>query len=480
MNFEQLGLNKKLLQAVTELGYTSPTEIQKEAIPQLIDSQTDFIGQAQTGTGKTAAFVLPLLQRLSHEKRNIQSLIITPTRELAGQISEEIQKLGKFEKFKSVVVYGGASYDRQISSIKKERPQIIVGTPGRIIDLINKRVLDFSKSDYLILDEADEMLKMGFFEDVQMILKSFNDKRRIWMFSATMPESIIKLVKHEFENPYIIKIKNKTQSNADIEQRYYLVQFKQRQEALYRLISVEDDLYAMIFCRTRAETKDLTTTLIDRGIKADCLNGDMGQTQREHIMSRFKAKKVRLLVCTDVAARGIDVNDLTHVFNYGLPQDAESYIHRIGRTGRAGKKGMAISIIDPRERSDLRRIEYILRSRVNKCELPTIKDLKNSLVQNKLSRMNPITESVTTKSDDYVVDSSFSLYTDYFKNISKEEMEKIMFTYMFNRELRRLNDQGELSAVTPKRIGYSRRRRSDQRNFDTRDRRRNKFRKYKA
>lgn len=451
LKFTDLNLREDLLKAICQQGYDEPTEIQAQAIPKLLDTQDDFVGQAQTGTGKTAAFVLPLLQRLDFNKKGLQALILTPTRELANQVDVELKKLGQYSKSQSVVIYGGASYDKQISELKRKSPQVVVGTPGRVIDLMERGVLKFQEADYLILDEADEMLKMGFFEDVQTILKSFNKQRRMWMFSATMPEPILRLVRSEFRNPTVVKLKMKTLSNADIEQRYYVVDQRQRREALYRLIQVEDDMYGIVFCRTRVETKELSSYLIERGIKVESLSGELSQSQREYTMARFRTKKVNLLVCTDVAARGIDINDLTHVFNYGLPQDMDSYVHRIGRTGRAGSKGIAATLVDPRDMGFLRRIEKLTKSEMKRSTLPSVKEMKEQLISQNMERMQAIKKVVQEKGENFDLDSSFEIFSDFFSSTSKDEIEKIMFTFMFNRDLIRLDEMGDIKVETTRR-----------------------------
>lgn len=445
MTFEELNLNEPLLQALNDLDFTEPTEIQEKAIPLLLKGHQDLVGQAQTGTGKTAAFVLPLLQRLDLKSKDMQALILAPTRELAKQIVEEIDKLSKYmAKVKTVCIYGGASYDKQINEIQKKRPQIVVGTPGRVIDLMNKRVLDFSGAEFLILDEADEMLNMGFYDDVQRVLDSFNLNRMMWMFSATMPKQIKELIERECDLPEMVRVKKQTLSNADIEQLYFPVVKKQFAEAIYRLVISEKDAYGMVFCKTRGEAKDLAGNLADRGLKVECLNGDMAQQLREKAMDRFKSRKVQLLICTDVAARGIDVNDLTHVFNYGLPQDIESYVHRIGRTGRAGKKGIAATIIDPRDLRGLRKVEYVTNQKIKKGELPCHDDLKSVIVAKDLEKMASIKEAVMGKKEEFKIDDAYKAFEEFFNETEKEDLAKILFTYMYNRELRRLDDIGKL------------------------------------
>lgn len=451
MSFEALGLGSELVKAVADLGYTQPTEIQQKAIPVLLAGERDFVGVAQTGTGKTASFVLPLLQRLDAKNPNIQALILSPTRELANQIKEEIEKLGKYLKIKTVAVYGGTSYTKQISGIRNDRPQIIVGTPGRIIDLMKQGILKFQKAEYIVLDEADEMLNMGFFDDVKEIIASFGEAKTMWMFSATMPRPILDLINKDFRDPEVIKIQKQSVSNEDIDQRYYLVQERSYGEAIYRIIKTEPDIYGIVFCRTKVDTKDLSDMLQARGMTVETLHGDLNQTQRDFAMSRFKSRKVRLLICTDVAARGIDVDGLTHVFNYGLPQDVESYVHRIGRTGRAGLKGISISLVDPRNVGRLKRIEHFIKKQIRLCRLPDVDALKASIVNEQLKKMAPLIDMIADVDADFKTDETFETFKARFDQFSKEDFMKIIFNWNFEREFSQIDRIGDLNERVQKR-----------------------------
>lgn len=463
-NFTTLNLHPQIIAGLDLAKYIAPTEIQSEAIPLLLESvDQDFVGQAQTGTGKTAAFVLPLLHKLlldkqAEKKSPPKAIILLPTRELAIQVFEELNKLASQTNIKAMCIYGGSSYERQIQGLRKH-PQIIVGTPGRVIDLLDKGLLHLSEASHLILDEADEMLKMGFIDDVKKIMEELPEDRNIWMFSATLPRPISELIKREFRNPNYLKVKKETLSNADIEQIYFLVRPKDRPEALYRIIQSygQSDFYAMVFCRTRLETKDLTVYLQERGVKVEALSGELSQGQREHTMARFRSGKIRVLICTDVAARGIDVHDLTHVINYGLPQDIESYVHRIGRTGRAGKKGMALSLIDPRDQLFIQKINRVSNSTLKAGQLPKIERLKECLIENKLKQLNSIVDSVKLKRESFIVDPSYALFAEAFGHLNKEEVQKIFFTHLFNRDLLRLNEMGEISVELAGRAGGERR-----------------------
>lgn len=450
MEFSEFGLSESQLKAIKELGYTKATDIQEVAIPHLLEKDDDFVGQAQTGTGKTAAFVLPLLEKISPSSKQINAIILTPTRELANQIQNEIEKLGKYSGIKSLAIYGGASYDKQITGIKKGRPQIIVGTPGRVMDLIDRKVLKFEEAKFVVLDEADEMLNMGFLDDVKSIISNFHDDKKMWMFSATMPRPILDMIKNDFKNPLVVSVKKNTVSNEDIEQKYYVVKRRYHKEAVCRLLDAVTDVYGIIFCKTRIETTDLGNHLVAKGYSAMVLNGDMGQAQRDAAMEKFKSKKVRLLVCTDIAARGIDVNNLTHVFNYGLPQDLESYIHRIGRTGRAGMKGMALTLVDPMDSFKIRRIESFNKVKMTPAKLPSVTEIKKSLVQNELETMSGLKESVLGKNGEFKIDDTFSSFSEFFEDADKDEILKIMFSWKFNREFRRYDDLGSLDESSNK------------------------------
>ena len=359
--FATLGLMKSSLKALDKLGFESPTGIQKQAIPLLMKSENDFVGQAQTGTGKTAAFLLPLLQKIDLNSDALQALIIAPTRELAMQVQNELEKLSSFTDLRTTTIYGGTSYDYQIRALKKEKVQVVVGTPGRLLDLMNRGSLKLNQCQNLIIDEADEMLNMGFLDDVETIIEALPETKSIWMFSATMPESIKKLVKRRFVQPKFIKSQEKL-TNQNISQHFCLVERRDQVKALKRVMMANSGDQAIVFCETREECKTISEKLMDSGMSALPLHGDLSQAQREAAMNRFKSNKVQLLVCTDVAARGIDVSELAFVFNMGLPRQDESYVHRVGRTGRAGVKGTAISFVSSKERY---RIKFIEKKKPN-------------------------------------------------------------------------------------------------------------------
>lgn len=444
MTFQELPLKESLLKAITERGYVQPTEIQEKAIPELATKDIDFVGQAQTGTGKTAAFVLPLLNKIDPAAKSVQALILTPTRELANQVCEEIQKFSTYEKIKTTVVYGGVSLEGQIRSLRKDKPQIVVGTPGRVIDLLERDVLILDYAKYAILDEADEMLDMGFFDDVQDIIARFPEEKVTWMFSATMPGPIMNLIQNELKDPMIVRIRKKTATNENIEQKHFVVRPENMTEAVCRILDGLEDYYGMIFCRTKVDAKMLADELNVRGYPSDSLHGDMSQQQRDITMKNFKNKKINMLVCTDVAARGIDVDNLTHVINYGLPQDIESYVHRIGRTGRAGQTGIALSLVEPSERRKMGQIESITKAKIVRATLPTIEDLKDVLIRKELKKMQETLSHVRDGSIDL---SAYNAFAEGVGEIEKDEALKILFTHLFKTRIDRYNNSSQLDVV---------------------------------
>ncbi len=372
--FTFLGLEDHLVQAVTEFGYTTPTPIQTEVIPLLLAGQ-DVIGQAQTGTGKTAAFALPILQTLDPTERGVQALILSPTRELALQVAEAFQSYAKHSPARVLAVYGGAPYPPQISALRRG-VQIVVGTPGRLMDLMRKNVLDLSSLQTLILDEADEMLSMGFVEDIETIMAAAPEDRRMALFSATLPNEIRRLAKQYMHNPQTVTIQAETVTVEAIQQRYHLVGEEDKLAALTRIFEMDDITSALIFVRTRVSSGELANELGRRGYPAEALNGDLNQDARQRTLSRFRNGQIKVLVATDVAARGLDIDDISHVINYDLPEDPEIYVHRIGRTGRAGKSGIAISLVSPREKRYLRQVEAYARIHIERAPLPSAQDIE--------------------------------------------------------------------------------------------------------
>src|SRR6266498_117194 len=371
-DFTSLNLREELVQAITELGYSEPTPIQAALIPIML-SGADVIGQAQTGTGKTAAFAFPILQNFKPQ-RQPQALVLAPTRELALQVADSMTEYGKHMNVRVLAVYGGQPYGPQIGNLKRG-VDIVVGTPGRLNDPLERKVLNLSEIKTVVLDEADEMLNMGFIEEVEKILAETPPERQTALFSATVPPRIRSLANRFMRDPQSVNIKRETLTLASTEQRYYLVHENEKTNALTRLFETEPIKSALIFARTRAETATLANELVVRGIPAEAIHGDLDQNARERVLGRFRANQLKVLVATDVAARGLDIDDISHVFNYHLPDDAEVYIHRIGRTGRAGKTGIAITLIAPREKRRLREVEALTKQLITKMELPTTAEI---------------------------------------------------------------------------------------------------------
>jgi ATP-dependent RNA helicase DeaD len=371
-DFTSLNLRDEIMHAITELGYSTPTPIQAALIPLML-SGADVIGQAQTGTGKTAAFALPILHNFQPQK-HVRALVLAPTRELALQVADSMTEYGKHLNVRVLAVYGGQPYGLQISRLNRG-VDIVVGTPGRLLDLIERNALNIKHIRTLVLDEADEMLNMGFMEDVEKILAETPAERQTALFSATLPPRIRSLASRFMRDPQPVTIKRDPTNALAIEQRYYLVHEADKTNALTRLFEIEPIKSALIFARTRAETAALANELVVRGIPAEAIHGDLDQNARERVLGRFRANQLKVLVATDVAARGLDIEDISHVFNFHLPDDAEVYIHRIGRTGRAGKAGVAITLLSPKENRRLREVEALTKQTVTKMELPTVADI---------------------------------------------------------------------------------------------------------
>jgi len=369
-DFEAFELHPQLLQAVDEMAYATPTPIQAQAIPALLSGR-DVLGQAQTGTGKTAAFALPMLHGFDREIEGVQGLVIAPTRELANQVAKAIRDYGEHRRVRVLPVYGGQSYDRQIRRLR-QGVDVVVGTPGRMLDLIRKRLLDLSHVRYLVLDEADEMLSMGFIEDIEAILKETPAERQTALFSATLPKPIRRLADRYMRDPLTITVDPEQVTAEHTEQRYYLVHQSDKFAALLRLLEVELATRTLVFAKTKIGTAELAEKLYARGVPAEALHGDMAQAARERVMRHFRSGQIPVLVATDVAARGLDVDDVSHVINYDVPSDPEAYVHRIGRTGRAGKRGVALTMITPRDERRLRGIEVFTMSPIPRADIPSV------------------------------------------------------------------------------------------------------------
>lgn len=372
--FESLGLQPEFVQAVEKMGFVDPTPIQSSAIPLLLEGR-DVIGQAQTGTGKTAAFMLPLLQKLEPSNGKVQALVLAPTRELAKQVADAALLLAQKTRVKVLAVYGGQSYTIQRNALERG-VDVVVGTPGRLLDLIKQKVLRLSNVKMLILDEADEMLAMGFIDDVELILKELSEEKQIALFSATLPQAIQKLANRYLKEPARISVSPEHMTVADTEQRYCRIHEENKLSALTRMLETEDVSSGLIFARTKARTQELSDQLIHMGFASDSLHGDLNQARREQVLNKFRQGQITLMVATDVAARGLDIAGVSHVFNYDVPADAEDYVHRIGRTGRAGKKGIAITFLTPKERGRLNQIQAYTKQPMIEFSLPSVDAVK--------------------------------------------------------------------------------------------------------
>ena len=393
--FEEIGIRSEVLKAITEMGFEHPMPVQAEVIPYLLSADTDVVALAQTGTGKTAAFGLPIIQKVDTSLVQPQTLILCPTRELCLQIASDLQDFSKYIKGLHILpVYGGSSIESQIRSLKRG-VHVVVATPGRLLDLMNRNTVKLDQVKYVIMDEADEMLNMGFTESINSILAEVPDTRNTLLFSATMPQEIARIAKKYMNSPKEITIGHKNEGNKNIKHVYYMVHAKDKYAALKRVADYYPNIYGIVFCRTRKETQEIADKLIQDGYNADSLHGELSQAQRDAVMQKFRLKNIQILVATDVAARGLDVNELTHVINYGLPEDVETYTHRSGRTGRAGKSGISIAIAHVREKGRLREIEKIMQKKFEKGEIPT----KEQICEKQLFNLVDNLEKVSVDED---------------------------------------------------------------------------------
>ncbi len=400
--FEELGLQPEFVQAVEKMGFSDPTPIQSSAIPLLLEGR-DVIGQAQTGTGKTAAFMLPMLQRLEPSQGRVQALVLAPTRELAKQVADAALMLAQKTKVRVLAVYGGQSYTIQVKALERG-VDVVVGTPGRLLDLIKQKILHLNEVRMLVLDEADEMLAMGFIDDVELILKELNEERQIALFSATLPAAIQKLANRYLKQPARISVSPEHLTVADTEQRVCRIHEENKLSALTRLLETEEVSSALIFARTKARTQELSDELIRMGFASDSLHGDLNQARREQVLNKFRQGQITLLVATDVAARGLDIAGVSHVFNYDVPADAEDYVHRIGRTGRAGKKGVAITLLTPKERGRQNQIQYFTKQPMIEFSLPSADVVKAKREERLINRLSEQLVAGVTQSEKELVE----------------------------------------------------------------------------
>ena len=442
--FEELGVAAPILKAIQELGYVSPMPVQEEVIPYLLGQDNDVIALAQTGTGKTAAFGLPILQKIEVEDYQPQALVLCPTRELCLQIADDLNDYSKYiDHLRVLPVYGGSSIESQIKTLKRG-VHVVVATPGRLLDLMNRKTVDLSHIRNVIMDEADEMLNMGFTDSINAILAEVPVSRNMLLFSATMPQGIAAITKQYMNHPKEIVIGNKNEGNKNIRDIYFMVRAQDKYLALKRIADFYPNIYAIIFCRTRKETQEIADKLIQDGYNADSLHGELSQAQRDYVMQKFRIKNLQLLVATDVAARGLDVDDLTHVINYGLPDDIESYTHRRGRTGRAGKTGISISICHIREKGKIKEIERVINKKFEKGVMPSGKEICAKQLFNLVDQIEKVKVN-----EEEIAELMPQIYRK-LEWLDKEDIIKRMVSLEFNRMIDYYKDADEIETVDEK------------------------------
>ncbi|HEU5290890.1 MAG TPA: DEAD/DEAH box helicase [Cyclobacteriaceae bacterium] len=438
--FETLGLSKRLSDAVQLIGFETPTPIQEKAIPLLLTGNRDFIGLAQTGTGKTAAFGLPLLDLVDEDSKDTQALVLAPTRELGLQIVSDLENFSeRFKKLNIVAVYGGASISEQIRKVKRGA-QIIVATPGRLIDLLGKKAVNLTTIKYVVLDEADEMLNMGFKEDIDEILSTTPDSKITWLFSATMPKEVRAIAKNYMTDPEEITVGDKNAGNANIEHQYVITQERDKYSALKRILDYTPEIFGLIFCRTRIDTQRIAENLMKDGYNADALHGDLNQAQRDRVMMKFRNRSVQILVATDVAARGIDVDNITHVIHMNMPDEMEFYTHRSGRTARAGRKGISIAMVTNRESGKLRQIEKILKTTFVKIAVPTGQEVCQKQLLALMHRVHEV------KVNEKEIAEFLPAVYEELKDLTRDELIKRFASIEFNRFLDYYRNAPDLNA----------------------------------
>lgn len=453
--FQDLGLDAAILDALTKKGFSEPTPIQEQVIPILLNRSKNVMGQAQTGTGKTAAFGLPIIQNIEVGTGRVQAIILAPTRELAVQVANEMDSFTGNKRLQITTVYGGQPIDRQIRELNKGA-DVVVGTPGRVIDLIKRRKLILDDVKYFVLDEADEMLNMGFIEDIEYILSETNEEKQVLLFSATMPKKILKLAKKYMGEYELIHVEREQVTTDNVEQLFYAVAARDKMKVLERLLELNPDFYGIVFCNTRMGTDDVTRSLNQLGFAAEALHGDVQQNQRERILQRFKNKKCSILCATDVAARGIDVNELTHVINYQLPQDPEAYVHRIGRTGRAGNQGTAISLIASGEKRQMAIIQGISKVQMKKMELPSAEEMVDAkldkifedIMQTEVSSQDSNVLKLATKLMEH--EGNIDVLTATLKHFLKDELKAKKYEEIKTQRFDAKSGDGEMRLFVAK------------------------------
>ncbi len=457
--FSELGLKEEILSALTDMGYEKPSEIQEKAIPQVISSTDDLKAFAQTGTGKTAAFSLPIIQQIDVENKNVQAIILSPTRELAVQIGDQIQKFSKnIRGLKTVTVYGGASIEDQTRKLNKGA-QIVVGTPGRTVDLINRRRLKLENIKWLVLDEADEMLNMGFKDDLDAVLEATPETKQTLLFSATFPREVEAIARNYMDNPVEVEAGTKNTGSDNVSNEYYVVTERNRYAAIKRIADINPDIYGIIFCRTRRECQEVSEKLIADGYSADSLHGDLSQAQRDSVMQKFRKKTVQMLVATDVAARGLDVNNLTHVINHKLPDQNEAYTHRSGRTGRAGNKGVSIVLVTNREVGKLRPIERKIQKKFIKKEIPNGEEIC------KVQLFKLVEKVKNTDINTEAISGYLENIYEQFEGLSREELIQKFISVEFNAFLEYYSNAKDINDDRGSRDRDDRGRRRDDENM---------------
>ncbi len=427
--FENLGINDEILKGLSSLGFTEPTPVQKEVIPRMLEKQTDLVCLAQTGTGKTAAFGIPLIQLINPKKKHTQGLVLCPTRELCMQVARDIEAYSKhISGLKILSVYGGSPIDQQIRSLRKG-VQIVVATPGRLKDLLNRRAANLSQINFVVFDEADEMLQMGFQDDLTAILENTPKEKSTLLFSATMPAEVSAISRKYMNKPLELTVGTKNAGAENVRHEFYMVQVRNRYPALKRIVDNSPDIYSIVFCRTRRECNDVASKLIHDGYNADALHGDLSQAQRDHVMSKFRCRNLQILVATDVAARGLDVSDLTHVINYNLPDEISSYTHRSGRTGRAGRTGVSIAIVSSKERYRIKSIERKIQKKFKQCQVPSGTEIC------KKQMLNLMDEVTNVKVDYQQIEPLYQEIEEKLQHLEREDLIKHFVSLQFNKFL---------------------------------------------
>lgn len=460
-NFLELGLQENLLKAISDLGFESPSEVQAQAIPILLAEDVDLVALAQTGTGKTAAFGFPLIQKINLDQKHTQGLILSPTRELCLQITNEFQHYGKYSPgLHTVAIYGGASITDQERQIKRGA-QIIVATPGRMKDMLQRGMIDISQLAYCILDEADEMLNMGFYEDIIDILSHSPKEKSTWLFSATMPKEVASIAKKFMKNPKEITVGERNVSTKSVSHEYFVVAARDRYNALKRLVDVNPEVFACVFCRTKNDTQKIAENLIEDGYNAAALHGDLSQSQRDMVMKSFRNKQVQILVATDVAARGIDVDDITHVINYQLPDEVEIYTHRSGRTGRAGKTGKSLVILTKSELRKIKQIERIIGQKFKEENIPTGEEICEK-------QLFHLVEEIKNTEINHKIDVYLPKLEEKLAHLSKEDLIKKFFSVEFTRFYNYYKNSNSINQPTLSEKDYQSSERSNDRGNETR------------